>query len=282
MSGISAKTEKRKNSRGRNPGMILQPRDRQLLEELSTMRVLDREQAKIVAGFHSTTRANARLLKLTQARLLRRFFLGTDGAGRKALYALSRKGAFVADVPYRSPQRRVDERVFADYFIEHQLTINEIYCSLKFGETFPEGVSFGRWLVFHEPLGAGCRLIPDGYVELVTPAGTLAGFLEIDLGHERGPVWKEKVRNYLQYALSGDCERQFGQNRFRVVVITTTERKLQSIRKLTAALTDKIFWFGSLPSIREQGFFTAQWLRPRGDDPVSFVTNHNISVERSL
>lgn len=261
--------------------MILQPRDRQLFEELGLMRVLDREQAKIVAGFHSTTRANTRLLKLTRAGLLRRFFLGTDGVGRKALYALSRKGALLAGVPLRGPQRRADERIFADYFIEHQLTINEIYCTLKFG-ALPDGVSFTRWLAFYEPLTAGCRLIPDGYVELATPTGTLAAFVEIDLGHERGPVWKEKVRNYLQYALSGDCERQFGQSRFRVLVIGATERKLQSIRKVAGELTDKIFWFRSLPSIREHGFFASRWLRPRSDELVPFEKTQNTSTEKSL
>ena len=36
-------------------------------DELAVMRVIDREQAKVVAGFGSTTRANARLLKLTRA-----------------------------------------------------------------------------------------------------------------------------------------------------------------------------------------------------------------------
>jgi hypothetical protein len=32
------------------------------MEALETMRVIDRQQAKVVAGFNSTTRANARLL----------------------------------------------------------------------------------------------------------------------------------------------------------------------------------------------------------------------------
>jgi hypothetical protein len=170
----------------------------------------------------------------------------------------------------------------ADYFIEHQLTINEIYCALKFGGNLPEGVAFIRWLAFYEPLGSACRLIPDGYVELAMPTGTLAAFLEIDLGHERGPVWKEKVRNYLQYALSGDCERQFGQSRFRVLVIGATERKLESIRKLAGASTDKIFWFRSLPSIREHGLFAPRWLRPRSDELVSLEKTQNSSTEKPL
>ena len=34
---------------GNNRGLVLQPRDRRLLEELAVMRVVDREQAKTVA-----------------------------------------------------------------------------------------------------------------------------------------------------------------------------------------------------------------------------------------
>src|SRR5690242_10376629 len=64
-------------------GLIVQPRDRRLFEELAVMRIVDREQAKLVAGFGSTTRANSRLLALTRSGLLRRFFLGS----RKSLYS---------------------------------------------------------------------------------------------------------------------------------------------------------------------------------------------------
>src|ERR1041385_4615248 len=94
---------------GNCPGLVLQPRDRHLLEELAIMRVADREQAKTVAGFGSTTRVNARLLRLTQAGLLKRFFMGTTAGGAKALYALSLKGARAVGVPLRGPQRRQDQ-----------------------------------------------------------------------------------------------------------------------------------------------------------------------------
>ena len=88
-----------------HPGMIVQSRDLNFLRELGTLGVVDREQFKVIAGFTSTTRANTRLLQLFRAGLLRRFFLGSGG-GRKALYALSPKGAQLAGVPYRGPRRR--------------------------------------------------------------------------------------------------------------------------------------------------------------------------------
>src|SRR6266705_580559 len=118
---------------GNNPdGVVFQERDRRLLRELSIMRVIDREQVKSVAGFGSTTQVNARLLRLTRAGLLRRFFLGTKGGGQKALYALSPTGAKLVDVPFRGPRRAHDEILVADFFVIHQLSINEINCLLKY------------------------------------------------------------------------------------------------------------------------------------------------------
>lgn len=251
-------------------GIVVQERDRHLLRELGIMRVLDREQAKVVAGFGSTTRANVRLLVLTNCGLLKRFFIGTTAGGKKALYALSTKGAELAGVTARGPKRRSDEALVADFFVEHQLAINKVYCFLKYGG-LPSGVTFKRWIVFTAPIAQGLRLIPDGYVEFVTQGGISASFLEVDLGHESQTVWKEKARNYLQLALSGECERQFGQSRFRVLVLANSERRLRSIRDTVAKSTEKIFWFASLPLIQRDGFFASVWLRPKTDHPQPFL-----------
>jgi hypothetical protein len=251
--------------------IVLQARDRQFLKELSVLRVVDREQAKIVAGFHSTTRANSRLLALTRAGFLRRFFFGTSGGGQKALYALSREGARIVDVPFRGPRRRSDELLVVDPFVVHQLSINEIYCTLKYPSLPALNIRFIRWMSFFEPLHEGLSLIPDGYVEVVHPGGTVAAFLEVDLGSEGRKVWGEKVKNYLKFALSGFFEAQFGQQRFKVLVIANSERRLQSVRTAVAATTEKIFWFATIESIRRDGFWSPIWLRPKGDERQSLV-----------
>lgn len=254
----------------RKRGLIVQPRDMRLLCELAVMRVVDREQAKIVAGFGSTTRANTRLLALTRAGLLRRFFLD----GGKSLYALSEKGAQRAGVPFRGPHRRADETLVADFFVEHQLAINDVYCALKCRVIPVAGVSFRRWLAFQESITKNIRLIPDGYVEFATSRETLGAFLEVDLGHERGPVWQEKARNYVQLALSGDFERRFGTNRFRVLVLAHSERRLRSLQKTVGAITQKIFWFATLGAVRDQGFFAPVWYRPTGETPTHLIEEH--------
>lgn len=250
---------------GNNRRVVLQPRDRHLLEELATMRIVDREQARIVAGFGSITRVNTRLLNLTRSGLLRRCFLGTTSAGTKALYTLSFKGAQAVGVPFRGPHRGRDEALIADSSIAHQLHINGIYCAVKYLPIPVCGVRFKHWRSFQEPVTPTIRLIPDGYVELETPSGSVTAFLEVDLGNETLAVWKEKTRNYLQFALSGEYERRFGQSRFRVLVIAHSERRVRSIRAAVAPETDKIFWFASLESIQRGGLFGSVWLRPKDD-----------------
>jgi hypothetical protein len=153
----------------------------------------------------------------------------------------------------------------ADFFVQHQLSINAVYCGLKFDTIPVPRVRFVNWLAFHEPLVAGLSLIPDGYVEFATPSGIDASFIEVDLGHEGLAVWKEKTRHYVQLALSGEYERQFKQPRFRVLVLANSERRLHSIRAAVAGITQKIFWFAPLDGVHGKKFFGPAWLRPVGE-----------------
>jgi hypothetical protein len=235
------------------------------MQELALMRVVDREQAKLVGGFGSTTRVNVRLLKLTRAGLLKRFFLGTSASGRKALYTLSQKGATLVQVPKRGPRHRSEESIAADFFIEHQLAVNEIYCGLRYHRRLPEGIFPASFRGFFQPITPGLRLIPDGYAVLNTPSGVIAAFLEVDLGNERLSVWREKVRSYLHLATSGTFEKEFQEHRFRVLVIANSDGRMRSIRKAVLPLSQKVFWFTTLNSIRESGLCNALWVRPPGN-----------------
>jgi Replication-relaxation len=247
-------------------GLIIQDRDRHLFRELAVMRAMDSEQAQIVGGFGSRSRANRRLRALTHAGLLRRFFLGTASAGRKAVYSLSEKGAFAVDVPYRGLRRRRDGIIATDYFVAHQLAVNAIHCNLKYRTIPVEDVSFHRWLPFFRPLADNLPLIPDGYLELMTPQEVVGHFLEVDLGNESGAVWRIKTENYLKLAVSGYAENLIGQSRFRVLVLANSERRMRSIRAVVAKTVEKIFWFSTLKAAEGDGFFAPVWLRPRGDN----------------
>jgi hypothetical protein len=251
-------------NRGR--GMVLQDRDRHLLRELGFLRVIDRDQAKNVAGFGSDSRVNRRLRALTDAGLLTRFFLGTQVSGQKAIYTLSEKGALLVGVPRRGLRRRKEEALIADFYAEHQLAVNDLYCGLKYRRTLPEGVRFEQWQTFDQPITKGSRLIPDGYFVLCNALLTIAAFVEVDLGHERRTVWREKIRKYSEFATSGEYLRRCGPQHFRILVVTTTQRRVESLRATAASMTTKLFRFTTLAAIRTQGPYGAIWQRTTGSE----------------
>jgi hypothetical protein len=250
------------NEKGR---IIIQLRDKNVLQEAAVMRVADSVQLRLAGGFNSVTRGNARFLALTRAGLLRRFYLGTDGAGQKALYALSRKGADLVQVPYRGPRRAQNELLVADFSVIHQLRVNQVYCTVKHRPIPDSTAKFVRWESFHEPIDRAKSLIPDGFFQLATAGKAIAVFLEVDLGHEGLTVWRHKVQHYVRYAASGEFAKGFGAPQFRALVVTDSERRMQSLRQATAALTTKIFWFTTFSAMDHDGFWSAIWLRISGD-----------------
>jgi hypothetical protein len=251
--------------------IVLTPRDRILLREIAVGKVINRELAKEIAGFKSTTRANTRLLQLTRAGLLKRFFLGTRAGGTKSLYCLSKRGALAAEVPVRLIQRRSDSLLVGDQFIEHQLLVNSIWVQVKFRPIPAPDIRCLRWLTFPSALSKQTPLIPDGYFELSSPSGLQSMFCEVDRGTETLKVWDKKISLYLQFALSGDFQVLFKQSRFRVLVAVHSERRLSILRRLTLKSTNKIFWFATLDDINRHGLFASIWQRPEASQRVALL-----------
>ena len=235
--------------------IMLQPRDLRLLEALESMRVINREQAAMVAGFASRTRANERLLALTRAAYLKRAFVGR----REAVYWLASK-------PLHQEKKRGDSQAEpASLFLNHQLEINRVHLLVQYSGIPVRGWWFGCWRSFQTPLSTTIPLIPDGYCEIGSAQGLRSMFVEVDLGTEAVPILARKASLYLQLAASGEFSQAFGRSQFRVLLITTSDRRLQNIRAAIAKLTDKIFWMGTLDLVTVEKFWTACWHRPNGD-----------------
>jgi hypothetical protein len=249
----------------RRRGIVVQQRDRHLLSELGVMRIIDREAAKIVAGFRSTRRANARLLQLTRAGLLRQFFIGSVAHGRKAVYTLSRKGADLVNASNGGIQRPFGRLVVRDTFVEHRSGINEIYLAVKYRPDLRVEATLRRWHSFHQPISEAARVKPDGYFELASRDNVRGMFVEVDLGTEALTVWQQMASLYVQLAVTGEFRKRFGLPQFRVLIIANSEKRLQNIRSVVAKATDRIFWFATIESIHRDGFWSPIWLRPVGD-----------------
>jgi hypothetical protein len=253
---------------GTRRGIIIQERDRRFLRQLATFRIVDREQAKVIGGFHSTTRVNARLLALTKAELLRRFFLGVREGSRRAVYSLSPKGAALIGAAPHGLRRPKDALLVADFVVVHQLAINDVYVAFRAAGALLD-IQLARWISFYEPIAPNLFLIPDAYCELDANGFMMAAFLEADLGHERLKIWTAKVKHYVQFALSGEYSRTFGRDQFRVLVVANSDKRLLSLRNTVASSTQKIFWFATFDAIQSQGPFAPIWIRPHGDEPQS-------------
>jgi hypothetical protein len=232
---------------------VVQERDRGLLEALDHLVVVDREQAKVLGPFTSTSRANARLLALTRAGLLRRAFLPAGAIGRKAIYSLPQTGG----------RRLIEGR------IAHQLALNRVYLWLA-GQP-PALGQLTLWRACTKPIG-GLRLIPDAYTELGGPTGErLLAFVEADCGTEALSVWKRKAEQYVALASSGRFEAEFGQARFRVLVVAPSVRRARTISSAIAEITTKLFWISSFESINCVDVSAPVWLRPEGGAPVPLI-----------
>lgn len=251
-------------------GIVLQDRDRHLLSELSVMRVIDREMTKMVAGFGSTTQVCLRLQELTRAGLLRQFFIGSIGSGRKAVYTLSPKGTDLVNAKLGGIHRASGRLVVGDTFVEHQTGINQVYLAVKY-RAIPQGGQLRRWVTFRQSISEAIKLTPDGYWELEVGGNLRAMFLEVDLGTEALKVWQQKTASYLQLALSGEFLKLFRQPQFRVLVVANSERRIANIRATVSKSTDKIFWFTTFENIHRDGIWSPVWLRPSGDQRQSLL-----------
>jgi len=249
----------------RREGVILQDRDRHILRELGILRIIDREMTKIVAGFQSTRRANARLLQLTRGGLLKRFFVGSVAHGRKAVYTLSAKGLEFAATKLAGINRQSGRLVVGDAFISHQFGINEVYVAAKYRPAPGAAARLVGWRTFRQSISEAIKLTPDGYFEVATSNCVRAMFLEVDQGTEALSVWQQKVAYYLQLAVTGEFQQRFRQPQFRVLVVANSDRRLAHIRGVVAKTTDKIFWFSTLDIIHREGLWGSIWLRPTGD-----------------
>lgn len=249
----------------KNIGVVLNARDRAVLRTLVIARVLDAEEMKTVGGFTSIRRTNRRLLKLVRAGVLRRWFVGTASGGQKALYGLSSEGArIIGESGQGLISWKQDSLITTSQFLAHQQAINRVFLLAQF-RSLPHEISCRNWRSFREPISDSVPLMPDGYFDLVQDDVAYAVFLEADLGTESTKVWDRKVKLYLKLAFS----HEFEPSRVRVIAVFPTERRMDSIRRLVAKHTEKLFWFSTEGRLQQQGLCGRAWLRPKGRELVA-------------
>lgn len=262
-------------------GLRLTGRDERLLLDLYASRLLSRDQILRLGYFGSVQRCNMRLLKLRLAGFVRRLEKPYGVSGGQSLYLPGRGAALLACRHLgseKSEALRVCRDGVSPVFLEHTLRATDFRVSLV--EHAPAaGASLERWLpesaCYHEyeVRGPGGRwetrsLRPDGFARLKLSGRPLDCFAEVDLGHVSARLFKDKVERYRDYLRDGIFEETYRSRAFRVLVATTSERRLLNLLALTGAEEPR-FLFARLEDIDVLGPFAPVWTAAGADRPLT-------------
>ena len=207
--------------------------------------------------------------------------------GRRPLvYFLDRKGATLlaqclgltdSDLDWRAKDNAAGAK---HLFIDHLLKTNDIRIAMTLAAQ-QQHVTLERWLddktlksrqmketvTLRNNKGEEQQvaLIPDGYVHLDTANGPRHHFLEADLRTMVGLSsksgrrdWARKIRLYLAYKDSGKFDERYGARSFRVLTVTTGQRRLENLKQITEESGGQArFWFTTFDQLTPETILSA-------------------------
>lgn len=274
-------------------------RDRSVLEGLASYRFLSIPQLTTLF-FPSRGAAEARLRRLLEHRLVTRVFLPVRPYSPKSctIYALSRAGAMLlADRHDGVPPPSVSESDRrSGLFLDHTLHRSDVRICAELLQRQ------GRWSVeswLQKPtdvrlavaVETGKRkttrvpIVPDGCLTVRRPDETANFDIEVDMGTVRLTRMALRYRAFWTAWKNGDLAKRHAPGSYRVLTITTTERRMQALR--TAALRapthgrqgSGLFWFTTFDEAVDidapKRFLDAVWrvARVTDDRPKPLLTN---------
>jgi len=245
--------------------MVLTHRDLRIVTDVGQFRILTREQLERLGHFQSKTRANAILLRLVHFGYLSRRYQPAVAGTQRALYFLGPKGAALTE--RSTPSERRNIKALADLFLAHQLLITDVHIGFR-RET---SVQIQRWMTDEELRAGQLGIVPDGHIEYTQGDRRFGAFLELDRGTETLGRFQAKVRAYVHLTTTDRYQRAFGRTFFRVLVVAPSATRIEHLRKATATITDRIFWFTPTERLTVEGPLAHIWLRPTGSERHSLT-----------
>jgi hypothetical protein len=258
--------------------LILTHRDQQLLEWVDRFHLLSRDQVMAVVGFHSLTRANTRLGTLLRAKLVSRKRLpvvpGT-GSAQSLYYVGPASTKFLDADPARiAAQIRRISRWDARQ-VTHVVAANQVLIDFVVAIRRTQQLQLLSFQTEPELRRAflGQPLVPDGWLAWVEQGRRFNCFTEVDLAHEGLEQWRRKVVEYHRYRESGLHQELFGFRSFKVLVLTTSGKRLENFRK-TSALAEQVFLFAKFADITAETILGPAWLTVTGQEPIRLNEVH--------
>ena len=260
-----------------------QDRDIALIRMLAEkFRILNREQIGELFPMGSIRRLNFRLKRLCDAGYLSIRTLVRMGNAAKHGYYL---GPRAAELFVNPTERKIVNSIraqvpqLAESGLAHRMLVDSIHIRfLTAGREYPEYRlltwidQYSAWWQDLERYGVPVRA--DGYGEylvLLHFDSLFTFFLEVDRGTEGGPTLQDKIDRYMQYAESGAYEEHFAAKRFRVLFITTTDRRMEGMLQMMKGKPQDIFWVTTWKRFTASKLLDAYWRRPNRSENYSLL-----------
>jgi len=221
--------------------LLLTERDQTIIREVGRLGALTREHLTALGHFASKTRANERLKRLVDEKLL--------AARRQPLHA---GGPRLVYLPEGTDRLRNSSAPF----LAHQLGVVDVRVA------FEVAADVVRWLTDQELRTLNIGIIPDGYVEYSHQAKVFCAFLEYDRQTETVERVVQKVRAYLALAFSGRFEQTFHHKYFRLLLVADSPGRLANLSAAIARLSDKVTRLALLRDVKARGPLAPIWQRP--------------------
>jgi hypothetical protein len=223
-------------------------------------------------------------------------------APRPFVYFLTEQGARIVSeakgIPFQEAnfKRKFKERDEARIF--HEMTINDFRITLVLAaQKYKEDLEILEWKgeqdcyqtynVKDNKTGRWHRKIfrPDAFFKLRIHGQVISSFLEVDTGTEsHSKRILEKVDRYKEYSKEGYFRNRYGEEKFRVLMLTTrTEDRIVNMKSTIEEVVKGVFWFSTRDGMiyNLDFLFEPLWLKAGDVDHLAFYVpcigryNHN-------
>lgn len=268
------------------------PRDRHILQAVNDCQALQVEHVQILF-FNSATPTYGRLKKLVDHGYLERHYItqiATAPAASPMVFTISRLGAQVLADTYgydTDDFNFVSQQILNWKSLQHILATNVVRVAISracqdlpnFGlvEWRNEAIFRAQpdyvYLTNRNGQELKKPLFPDGYCVIQTPKGNAHCFLEVDRGTEGLRQFGGQISVYQEYMLSGRYQERFHTSSLRILIITTTQKRLDNLRKTTARVGGKDrYWFTTFEQITPLRILTQSiWQKTDNDTKHPFI-----------
>ncbi len=270
------------------PPMRLTDRDCRIIQAVNDHRALLFDQIEALFGMSRST-AQYRLARLFHHEYLDRTFISTASrapASNPAVYTVGKRGLRVLIDRFgydRSQLRRPKRALLSWQLLEHLLKVNDVRIIVTQAAAL-SGITVETWwdettfrahpdyvtLTNKREQEQRKPVLPDGYFCLSTSRGKARFFLEVDLGTETLSKFAPQIKVYERYVASGQYQTRFSAKSLRVLVVTTTRKRLNSLMRVTERVGgDRKYCFATIDHITKESVLTASIWKRLGNTDLS-------------